>query len=202
MGVMMIAKIIDKCVYFMVRQGVVQDTDEQKAIYSYGLELQLYFIIHAVLLILMGCFFGSGFEVSLLLLLFGMLQVNAGGYHAKTHMRCFVTMMVGVLLFLWLLPIFQGMFFLQLCSVVLGVAIIFLLAPVAHKNHPLSPMLSVRLGQRAKIIAVGFMLLWCIFIIFDINSLLRGIIPVVMAFTVFSLLCAWLKKKRFSVFEY
>ncbi|MCL2400113.1 MAG: accessory gene regulator B family protein [Defluviitaleaceae bacterium] len=191
----MVANIIDKSVLFLIQQGAIENTEEQKEIYRYGMELQIYYIIHAAILISLGLLFGHGLEVALLLLFFGAIQVNAGGYHAKTHARCLTIMTIGVILFLLLLPIYQNNFILQLVSTILGTATVIIMSPVTHKNHPLSPQKSEVLGKRAKFIAVVLALLWYVLMFFDVSVRLQNIIPVVMAFTFVSLVCAWTSKK-------
>ncbi|MCL2399870.1 MAG: accessory gene regulator B family protein [Defluviitaleaceae bacterium] len=191
----MVANIIDKSVLFLIQQGAVENTEEQKEIYRYGMELQIYYIIHAAILISLGLLFGHGLEVALLLFFFGAIQVNAGGYHAKTHARCMSIMTIGVILFLLLLPIYQNNLILQLVSTIVGTATVITMSPVAHKNHPLSPQKSKVLGKRAKFIAVVLASLWCVLMFFDMSVRLQGIIPVVMAFTFVSLICAWTSKK-------
>ncbi|MCL2285443.1 MAG: accessory gene regulator B family protein [Firmicutes bacterium] len=149
-----------------------------------------------MLLISIGLLLGYGMEVALLLVFFGMIQVNAGGYHAKTHKRCLSIMALGALLFLFLLPIYQSSLLLQASSVFIGTISVVVMAPVAHKNHPLSPKKSRQLGKRAKVIAVGFALLWCIISFNDVGAFMQGIIPIVMLYTFISLICAWLKAGR------
>lgn len=191
----MVAGIIDKSVRFLIQQEAVENTEEQKEIYRYGMELQIYYIIHATFLISLGLLFRHGLEVALLLLLFGAIQVNAGGYHVKTHNRCLAIMTLGVISFLLLLPLYQNFPALQAASIVMGTFAVITMSPVAHKNHPLSPRKSAILGKRAKFIAITFALLWYVLMFFDVLVRLQGIIPIVMAFTFISLTCAWVNKK-------
>jgi len=191
----MVSNIIDKSVLFLIQQGAIKNTQEQKEIYRYGMELQICYIIHATILISLGLIFRHGLEVVLLLFFFGVIQVNAGGYHAKTHARCLSIMTLGVILFLFLLPIYQNNLFLQLTSTIAGTTVVIIMSPIAHKNHPLSPQKSEALGNRAKFIAVALALLWCALMFFNVFVRLQGIVPVVMAFTFVSLMCAWASKK-------
>jgi len=180
----------------MATRGAFLDTEEQREIYSYGLELQIYYIIHAVLLLALGFLFGRMLEVGLFLVLFGLMQSNGGGYHADTHGRCFAIMACGVLVFIALLSLYQDIFVLQLISVLAGLAAVVCLAPVAHKNHPLNPDISKRMGRKAKIWAVVISLAWCLTLFLDLWEPAGGIISFTMASCAVSMGAACLKKIR------
>jgi accessory gene regulator B len=180
----------------MVAHGAVDDTDEQREIYRYGLELQVYYIIHGVVFMGIGFFIGQAVEVALLLLLFGTLQANGGGYHANTHAKCFITMACILLVFLILLPIYQSILPLQLVSVLFGLGVVVALAPVAHKNHPLNPQMSKKMGKKAKLIAILFALVWGLIFYLGVVPFMLGIISIIMALAGVSMIAAWVKSHR------
>ena len=190
----MIDRLINKCVSAMVQRGVIADTEEQKEIYAYGLELKFYYIIHAALLLGIGALAGRALEVALLMFLFGLIQSYGGGYHAETHKRCMAFMVLGVLAFLALYPVYLVHVMLQGASVVLGLAIVLALAPIAHKNHPLSRPYSKKMGRKAKCIACLIAGLWCILFFSGAWPAGRGIIAIVMLFSGVSMVCAQLKQ--------
>ena len=194
----MIDRLIDRCVFFMINNGAVVDTEDQREIYKYGLELQFYYVLHGAILLGLGLLFGQALEVALLLFLFGMLQSNGGGFHANTHTRCFLIMACAVLVFMALLPIYQSFIAVQAVSILTSLAIILCLAPVAHKNHPLNPEMSKRMGKRAKVIAGIFALTWCLLLLLSILPFLLGVISLVMALSGVSMIAAWVKNYRES----
>ena len=199
----MVNQLINKCISFMIRAGAIPNTVEQCEIYSYGLELIIYYIIHAVLLLGIGLLLGSFAEVALLLFLFGLIQSNGGGYHADTHGRCLILMVLGVLFFLALLPLYYNFFLLQAVSVIFGLIIVILLAPVAHENHPLNPQKAAMMGKKAKVIAIVTAFIWGLLTFSSAGTWLwpaiPGIIAVTMAFTGISMITAWLKKRLTAV---
>jgi accessory gene regulator B len=178
----------------MVRRGAIADTKEQREIYGYGMELQIYYIIHAVLLIGIGLLFGQAFEVAFLLFLFGMIQSNGGGYHAETHGKCLGIMAVGVLIYIALLPIYLLYPLLQTASVLFGWIVIICLAPVAHKNHPLSPEKSKTMGKRAKFLACIISTSWFLLLLSGWLEPLHPIISTTMFFSGISMIAARIKK--------
>lgn len=192
----MIASLADRCVSFMVQRGVFNNTEEQREIYSYGMELQIHYIINAVLLLALGFFFGRFLEVAFFLFLFGLMQSNGGGYHANTHGRCLGIMACGVLLFLVLLPLYQYNVRLQFFSALIGFISVIWLAPVAHKNHPLNPEKSKRMGRRAKVLAVTILIAWCLIHFVEMWQIVNSIVSLTMAFISVSMVAAQIKKLK------
>jgi len=190
-----IASLVERCVSFMAQRGAFPDTEEQREIYSYGMELQIYYIINTVLLLALGFLFGRFVEVALFLFLFGLMQSYGGGYHANTHGRCLAIMTCGVLLFLVLLPLYQGNMLLQAISVLAGLATVICLAPVAHKNHPLDPEKSKRMGKRAKLWALLMAAVWGLLLLLTTAwATAADVIAMTLAFTTLSMLAATVKK--------
>jgi len=190
----MVPRLINECVLFMVNRGAVPDTEDQREIYSYGLELQIYYLIHAAVLLAIGFSFGKAFEVGLLLFLFGLIQSNGGGYHANTHGKCLALMVFGALLFLALSPLYQDNVPVQMMSVLFGLAAVICLAPIAHKNHPLSPQKSKAMGRKAKYLACGISALWCVISISATWPTAQTVIALTMALSGVSMAAAWVKK--------
>ena len=190
----MVDRFIGGCLAFMIRRGAVADTAEQREIYSYGLELQVYYFIHAAMLLFIGLLFGRSGEVALLLLLFGLIQSNGGGFHAGTHGRCLALMAAGAALFLLVLPLFERYALLQAASVHFGAAVTLALAPVSHKNHPLSPEKSKELGKRAKLLACAVSFIWGILALAGVLPVVRGVASAAMLFTGVSILAAWARR--------
>lgn len=91
----------------MLATVVMSDSDskDQHAVYAYGCELFLYTIVSTLGLLLIGIALGKLIETSVLITIFYLCQSNGGGYHAVTHMRCFLTMAIGLLIALLLISI-------------------------------------------------------------------------------------------------
>ena len=195
----MIDKFIERCVSFMVKKGAVPDIEDQREIYIYGLELQIYYIINATVLLAIGFLFGHIVEVALMLFLFGVIQSNGGGYHANTHTKCLFYMIVGVFVFLLLLPIYQDHILLQLLSVLGGATTVLCLAPVAHKNHTLSPTLSKKMGNRAKVYTCVLASSWCLLLIIDMLQITQSVIALVLGFTGISMIAAKKAKTNYTI---
>ncbi len=76
-------------------------------------------------------------ECCIYLIAYTVLRIFAGGYHARTPIRCylfFITMVTACLLVIKYLPLTD-----LICCVLffIGIVCVFLLAPVEDKNKPL-----------------------------------------------------------------
>ena len=192
----MVDSFIDRGVSFIIEKGAIPDTQGQREIYRYGLELSVYYIIHAILLLAIGALFGRMMEVALLLFLFGLVQSNGGGYHANTHGKCMTFMTAGTLVFIAMLPIFQTYILLQLAAITFGLAAVIYLAPVAHKNHPLSRDQSKILGLRAKWLACMISLLWLVLVVLGMGASIRETISISMLYSGISIIFAQMAYSR------
>ena len=88
-------KIAARMAGYFVSHGYL--TESQKQVAVYGLDLALYTALSTLGLALWGVVLGRPWEALLIIALFYLNQTFGGGYHARSHLRCF-TMMFLVLL--------------------------------------------------------------------------------------------------------
>ncbi len=129
-------KLIRRGVDFMFAYGDV--SEENREVYSYGIELIIMYLINAGTLLILGMITGHFLETFLFLAGFALLQSFGGGYHAMTHFRCLVLMLVFWAVDILLIPIVQTNQVLCYVFAISGAVTVFVLAPVKHKNYPLS----------------------------------------------------------------
>ena len=132
----MIQKFSDQFTDFLLFKGIIEN--ENREIYAYGFVALFSTVINIIILITIGLITGLLFETIIFMLMFGVLRVYCGGYHAQSNVSCilifvmFYGLSMAVVKFL---PAdFHGTF-----SLILGITsflIIFLLAPIEHKNKP------------------------------------------------------------------
>lgn len=73
-------------------------TDNERQIFTYGIELLLNSLVKIMIYLSIGCAIGKGREVMTALFIFGALRKTSGGRHAKTSLGCFfVTGMILIL---------------------------------------------------------------------------------------------------------
>ncbi|WP_442870941.1 accessory gene regulator B family protein [Acutalibacter muris] len=112
----------------------------RKAVYIYGFELTLSSLAVMLSVFILSCLFGAVNTSFTFSLIFVSIRLFSGGYHAKTYGRCFILSNA----------IYMGCFgaahLIQLLKVgflgpfltLLSMTVICVLAPIKHKNHPMS----------------------------------------------------------------
>lgn len=91
--------MLTRVAHRLVNSVIKDEQDEQqRAIYEYGCELWLYTVISTLGLVLIGLSLSSCLESITMIAVFYLCQSTGGGYHASTHTRCFLTMVIGLLL--------------------------------------------------------------------------------------------------------
>ncbi len=110
---------------------------EDRAIYQYGIQQGLSILMNLFTTFLIGVVTGMFWESIIFSAAYMLLRRYAGGFHAKTPVRCYIysaTMVIAVLLAIKLLPLMK-----IVCPFlfVVGSLAIVLFAPVEDKHKPL-----------------------------------------------------------------
>ncbi|MDK2943163.1 MAG: accessory regulator [Acetobacterium sp.] len=129
---------------------------ENRNLYSYGLQQGLLMILNIATFLGIGIVLNMVWESILFLLTFIPLRSNAGGYHAKTKLRCYlysVAMITATLMGIQIIP-WTGAVCLTM-SLVAG-TIIFFFAPVEAVNKSLSQVEKAVYKKRAGLSLILF----------------------------------------------
>ena len=124
-------KQIDVLVDSLIRKGHIQEEDRD--VYLYGFDITFYTIWSTAALLLIGLLLRQFWAAVVIISGFYTFQTTGGGYHAKTHLRCFLTMVVGLLVGLSAVFI-QDHLFLLWSLLVIGALLLFLVPLVLHPN--------------------------------------------------------------------
>lgn len=105
-------------------------------IFVYGLDVLLFNVSSVAVILFLGWAFDCMLATVMCLCTYVPLQTIGGGYHAKTHLRCFLTTLSGwaaaMLLIHYIPPaVMIGMMIIGIISVVKY-------APIEHENAPMS----------------------------------------------------------------
>ena len=137
-------------VNFFIQERIVPK--EESEIYEYGFEILIENTVITIMLLAVGIFLKSGLETVIYLSVFCGLRRYCGGYHAKTRRGCHAATFLSYLLFLTEVSLFreikQDLWWLGAVIYMSCVMIIVLLAPIEHKNKPLTDQ--VRRTSRRK----------------------------------------------------
>ncbi len=112
-------------------------SSEDKEIYRYGVQQGLNLAFNLLTTLVIGAVCGMFWESVLFMAAYMPLRSFAGGYHAKTHLRCYlysILMITAVLLAIRFLPLSRMIYG---CLMLAGSIVMIMLAPVEDQNKPL-----------------------------------------------------------------
>jgi len=159
----MLNNIINKNILFLQRHGVKMGSDDNKAVYKYGLQILYYFLIDLVIIFSLAYFFGKIYETVIMTFIFGLFQVFGGGYHAKTPLICLLIMIIGLTAGNVLIVILSDKYIFNIVLVFILIFVILFSSPVSNKKHPISK----KIKRRSKLIfkISGIFILVIVFIL-------------------------------------
>ena len=119
----------------LVAQGIIREEDAP--IYRYGLEAMYSSLLELLSILTLAALIGNFWQTVLFFAAFIPLRLYAGGYHASTRLRCFLTSLVVYAAFTIMLEIVPVAWFVPLAFIggAVSFLIIWLFAPVIHQNH-------------------------------------------------------------------
>ena len=99
-------QISEYIVKLFEKRGVICASAEEREVYIYGFDIAIYTFLSTLGLFFIGWMAGRPIETTLLIFVYYINQSFGGGFHASSHLMCFLTMVWGELLFLisFLLP--------------------------------------------------------------------------------------------------
>ncbi|BBF44064.1 hypothetical protein lbkm_2752 [Lachnospiraceae bacterium KM106-2] len=141
---------------FMIRQNVVKE--EEQEMYDYCFELMLSTIMNLVVILVLSVLTHTFVKTLIFIAFFVPIRSIAGGFHASTHFRCLMTLVMVYTIFvlsIYFMPqtlyLGVGMTLLLLVSIA-----IWILAPVESSNKPLSEKEKIYLAKKCKVYLIVF----------------------------------------------
>lgn len=149
-----------------LRSGVSRET------YIYGFDIAIYTFLSTFGLFLIGWIADRPIETALLIFLYYTNQSSGGGFHASSHLMCFLTMILGELLFLvsFLLP-----YSLLVCIGISVISLFFMwIHPlVLHPNKSYLKKKAPQLIKRSRQILLLEAALLVAFILLNIPDIIQ-----------------------------
>ena len=142
------AKVI---VSLFERRGAIRP--DEREVYIYGCDIVLYTLISTLGLLVLGTAFGRLLEAVLCVGIFYINQSFGGGYHADTHMRCFVTMAAGLLIYILSLSLLLPPMVYWVCGF-LALVLLYAVPLVLHKNKAYLARHKKKLIRRSRLITL------------------------------------------------
>ena len=145
---------------------------QRRSVFVYGCELMLSTCASIISIIVISILVRAPYSSITFLFVFMGIRFFSGGLHAATYLRCFIlTNMVYLLTLLIASFVVLSMgAVVQELIVVLSTTIIIVLAPVRHKNHPLSELTYRRNKKIARAITLAISSVIIIFLLNGIST--------------------------------
>lgn len=153
----LLTRLSRKIVNDLTRSDIVKAEDAE--IYIYGINQILMYSINISSALIIGLIFGKFFEAAVFIVAYCSLRSFAGGYHAKTPLRCYVfsvIMLIIVLVGIKYLYLTGWMYYVVLLAAAL---VVIVLSPVEDKNKPLDEIEHKVYKRRAIFIAAAELLI-------------------------------------------
>ncbi|MEG1132114.1 MAG: accessory gene regulator B family protein [Romboutsia sp.] len=122
----------------LVNNKVIESEDFE--IYRYGSETLIYFIVNVLVALLIGIVFDKFIHTILFLSCYCTLRQFTGGYHARNYTECTITFAVSYILIIMItnnIDIYRFKYLL-IALLLISITIIHKVAPLEHRNKPLS----------------------------------------------------------------
>lgn len=138
---------------------------EDKEVYRYGIQQGLNLTLNILTTIIIGVLCGMAYPSILFLVCYMPLRSFCGGYHAKTHLRCYIYSVIMITSILLVAKYATFNIVLYEVLVLISLIIILLLAPVEDENKKLDSDEKRVFRKRAYVIAFLEVLLYHIFLL-------------------------------------
>lgn len=171
--------MLTKCARRIIDLLWENEDEVQKEICVYGCELCLYTVLSTAGLLVIGALLGDAAEAAIMIAVFFLCQSTGGGYHADSHLKCFVTMALGLLLGILFIHAKIPLF---LCALLIAAsATVLLSVPLKlHANKQYMQSSSEQLRFRSRMVTVFILLcaviLWCMGLFAPLTSICASLI--------------------------
>lgn len=131
----MFAKIAERITENMEDNHIIKHDDRE--LYVYGFNQGLNILLNLITTLVVGLLFRNILELAIFMATYIPLRSFAGGYHAKTPVRCYIFSIILILAFSLMMKYVHFTIFICSIMIVVSSSIILFLAPVEDKNKPI-----------------------------------------------------------------
>ena len=135
----MISRLSELMLRYLLKCGVINDSDDEKEYYQYGIEITISSLLNVFLIIGIGIIFRSMFESVVFLAFFMLIRQFTGGFHANTYLKCNCSFCISFITVLFMYYTTYENMTICLSVLISGlcVAVIILACPIEHINKPI-----------------------------------------------------------------
>lgn len=135
----MISHISEQILKYLLRSNVINDSNDEKEYYRYGIEITVSSLLNVILIIFIGILFQSVIESIVFLIFFMLIRQFTGGFHADTYFKCNFSFCISFISVLAMYHFTEEKItvWLSILISILCVAIILLKCPIENINKPI-----------------------------------------------------------------
>jgi len=190
----MSGSMLDKLTEQLIATGNINAEDRE--LYTYGLHQGLMIIINIITTLIIGYIFSLIWHSVLFMIAYLPLRSFAGGYHAKTQLRCYIYSILLTTSVLLTIKYVQWTSMIILGGAFIAGIIIFVYAPVEDANKPLDDIEVKVYRKRTRIILIVEICVMLLFLICRIYM-----VPVCISVSLFALAIMILMGKLKKYYE-
>ena len=164
----MIARMSKKISSYFIMQKIISEEDRE--VYEYSFEILLSILMSIIAIAVIAIVSKTVLYTTIYFAGFIPLRSVAGGFHAKSHARCFLILIVTYPLFLIISSLMPQEYITPIIipSIIISVILVLLLAPSEEKNRPFSDADRVRLKSKSRfLISIYTISVGAILVIFN-----------------------------------
>ncbi|GMQ64737.1 accessory gene regulator ArgB-like protein [Vallitalea maricola] len=151
----MIYEFSNKISSKLIDKNIIKEDD--KEVYTYGFEIIISSLLILIGMVILGIIFRCLLKVIVFILFFCSLRVQAGGYHAKSHWKCFIYFLLScflAILISHLLLDFDKNLIIIILVLIESCIIIISYAPVDTINKPLGSSEKVAYKKKSMVTVI------------------------------------------------
>ncbi|MEG2813783.1 MAG: accessory gene regulator B family protein [Oscillospiraceae bacterium] len=151
--------VSEKITDSLINNGTIETDD--KELYLYGFQQGFFILLNFVTSIVIGLLLGMFWQSIIFTMTYLPLRTFAGGYHAKTPLRCYFSSILLITVTLLTIKFVPWNIFICIICTLASSLVVLILAPVEDQNKPLDDTEKVVYRRKAQVIlsAIVFMIL-------------------------------------------
>lgn len=138
---------------FLCKKNII--SKEETEIYTYGYETFISALIDFVLIMGLGFLFNRPMNTFIAFMMFVSVRLYTGGYHAKTYLKCKLTMCLIMALIIGY-SFFEFPIYITLLILLMFNLTVLFMAPIENKNKPIEQQEKIK----NKKISIALSLIW------------------------------------------
>ena len=136
--------------YFIKNKIISQ---EEREIYEYGFAITIHTILSTIGLLAIGALLHRFWYAVIIISIFSAFQTNGGGYHANTHLKCFLTMVIILLIALGISYLPLSPYIAETASII-SVILLFVFPLTLHLNKAYLASQAPQLRRKSRLVTL------------------------------------------------